>query len=68
MICGNCGDEKTEDGFRACVDCREYWRLQQRKPTGNAYKLMVLEEKYETLLRQHNALKAKIKCVSHLIN
>jgi len=60
----NCKAEKQKDGYKTCPDCREYWRLAQRKPTGNAYKLEILTEKYKRLQKQYEQLKQSVeKCV-----
>ena len=33
-VCGNCGQRKPEDQYRACADCRAQWRQNSRKPGG----------------------------------
>ena len=62
--CNNCLKQKDKDGYKACPECREYWKLAQRSPTGNAYKLQILTEKYKRLQKQYEQLKQSIeKCV-----
>ena len=62
--CNNCLQQKEKDGYKACPECREYWRLAQRSPKGNAYKLEILTEKYKRLQKQYEQLKQSIeKCV-----
>lgn len=34
--CTNCGGPKPDDRFRACPDCRAYWRAARCKPGGPA--------------------------------
>ena len=64
-ICKNktCKAEKEKDGYKTCPACREYWRLAQRSPTGNAYKLEILTQKYKQLQKEYDQLKRSInKC------
>lgn len=49
MICNNCKQPKQDDGFRACPDCRQYWREQQRKPDGYVNTVRRLEDRIKQL-------------------
>ena len=47
--CATCGAAKPKDRFKNCSSCRKAWRLSQRKPTGWATKIELLEAKVKQL-------------------
>jgi len=52
MICNNCYHPKEDKEYKACRSCREYWRLQQRKPDGALSQLDNLKKENKKLRLQ----------------
>lgn len=51
--CNTCGKANLTPEYRNCADCREFWRLRQRKPDS---KITLIEQ----LQKENEALKQRI--------